>query len=62
MTAILLILGLLTLFPIYYMIISSFGAPNEIGAASYTLIPKYYTLDSYKFFFLDSAKAHSGGS
>ena len=51
MTAILLFLAVLTLFPIYYMVISSFGPPNEIGAASYTLFPKYVTLDSYKFFF-----------
>ncbi|MGL6221777.1 MAG: carbohydrate ABC transporter permease, partial [Lacrimispora sphenoides] len=51
MAAILLFLAVLTLFPIYYMVISSFGPPNEIGAASYTLFPKYVTLDSYKFFF-----------
>lgn len=49
--AILLLLAMLTLFPIYYMIISSFGSPTEAGAASYSLIPKYLTLDSYKFFF-----------
>ncbi len=51
MAAILLFLAVLTLFPIYYMVISSFGTPNEIGAASYTLFPKFVTLDSYKFFF-----------
>ena len=33
------------------MIISSFGAPTEAGGASYSLIPKSFTLDSYKFFF-----------
>ncbi len=41
----------LTIFPIYYMVISSFGAPTEAAGASYSLIPKNFTLDSYKFFF-----------
>jgi len=47
----LLILGLTTLFPICYMIISSFSQPIEAGAASYSIIPKNPTLSSYKFFF-----------
>ena len=49
--AVLICLAVVTLFPIYYMIISSFGAPTEAGGASYSLIPKSFTLDSYKFFF-----------
>ena len=49
--AVLLILGITTLFPIYYMIISSFSQPIEAGAASYSLIPKNPTLSSYRFFF-----------
>ena len=49
--AVLIIIAVVTLFPIYYMIISSFGAPTEAGGASYSLIPKAFTLDSYKFFF-----------
>lgn len=57
MGMLLLILGVLTLFPIYYMVISSFGAPTEAGAASYSLFPKYFTLDSYKFFFGFSASS-----
>ena len=48
---ILLCIAAVTLFPIYYMIVSSFGAPTEAGGASYSLIPKAFTLDSYKFFF-----------
>lgn len=48
---ILVAIAVITLFPIYYMIISSFGAPTEAGGASYSLIPKTFTLDSYKFFF-----------
>ena len=48
---ILLCIAVVTLFPIYYMIVSSFGAPTEAGGASYSLIPKAFTLDSYKFFF-----------
>lgn len=51
MAVFLLILGIVTLFPIYYMVVSSFGAPNEAGAASYSLIPRNMTLDSYQFFF-----------
>lgn len=48
---ILIMVAVITLFPIYYMVISSFGAPTEAGGASYSLIPKSFSLDSYKFFF-----------
>lgn len=48
---VLICLAVITLFPIYYMIISSFGAPTEAGGASYSLIPKSFSLASYKFFF-----------
>lgn len=48
---VLLCIAAITLFPIYYMVVSSFGAPTEAGGASYSLIPKAFTLDSYKFFF-----------
>lgn len=48
---VLLCIAAVTLFPIYYMVVSSFGAPTEAGGASYSLIPKAFTLDSYKFFF-----------
>lgn len=48
---VLLCVAVVTLFPIYYMVVSSFGAPTEAGGASYSLIPKAFTLDSYKFFF-----------
>lgn len=44
-------IAVLTIFPIYYMVISSFGAPTEAGGASYSLIPRSFSLDSYKFFF-----------
>jgi multiple sugar transport system permease protein len=47
----LILLVLVTLFPIYYMIMSSFGAPVEAGAASYSLITRNPSFDSYKFFF-----------
>lgn len=40
-----------TIFPIYFMIISSFAPPIESGAVSYSLIPQNITFDSYKFFF-----------
>lgn len=41
----------ITLFPIYFMVISSFADPVEAGAMSYSLLPQKLTLDSYKFFF-----------
>ncbi|MDF2987239.1 MAG: sugar transporter permease [Eubacterium sp.] len=47
----LLLFAVATLFPIYFMIISSFGDPIEAGAVSYSLIPSKFTLDSFKFFF-----------
>lgn len=48
---ILLIFAAFTLFPIYFMIISSFADPVEAGATSYSLLPQKLTLASYKFFF-----------
>ena len=36
---VLIALAVATLFPIYYMIVSSFGAPVEAGGASYSLFP-----------------------
>ncbi len=47
----LLLFAVATLFPIYFMIISSFGPPLEAAAVSYDLIPRSFTLESYKFFF-----------
>lgn len=48
---ILLLFALATLFPIYFMIISSFGDPVEAGAMSYSLFPTKISFESYKFFF-----------
>ncbi|MCU6708622.1 carbohydrate ABC transporter permease [Paenibacillus sp. J5C_2022] len=47
----LLLFALATLFPIYFMVISSFGDPVEAGAVSYSLWPGKFSLESYKFFF-----------
>lgn len=47
----LLLFALATLFPIYFMIMSSFGDPVEAGAVSYSIWPSKFSLDSYKFFF-----------
>jgi len=43
--------ALATIFPIYFMVISSFGDPVEAGAMSYELFPKKISFDSYQFFF-----------
>lgn len=48
---VLLIFALFTIFPIYFMVISSFGDPVEAGATSMSLLPQKFTLASYKFFF-----------
>ncbi|MWV42084.1 ABC transporter permease subunit [Paenibacillus sp. HJL G12] len=48
---VLLAFALATLFPIYFMIISSFGEPVEAGAMDYKLFPSSFSLESYKFFF-----------
>ncbi|WP_123040706.1 carbohydrate ABC transporter permease [Cohnella candidum] len=49
--ALLLVFALATLFPIYFMVISTFGDPVEAGAVSYSLWPAKFTFASYKFFF-----------
>jgi len=43
--------ALATIFPIYFMIISSFGDPVEAGAMSYSIFPSKISFESYKFFF-----------
>jgi multiple sugar transport system permease protein len=47
----LLLFALATIFPIYFMIMSSFGDPVEAGAVSYSIWPSKISLESYKFFF-----------
>lgn len=47
----LLLFAVATLFPIYFMTISSFGPPVETGAIAQTLWPKSISLSSYRFFF-----------
>ncbi|OXM14678.1 carbohydrate ABC transporter permease [Paenibacillus herberti] len=54
----LLLFALATLFPIYFMIISSFGDPVEAGAVSYSIWPGKFTLDSYRFFFAFSEHSY----
>jgi multiple sugar transport system permease protein len=48
---VLILFALATIFPIYFMIISSLGDPVEAGAVSYSIFPGKISLDSYKFFF-----------
>ncbi len=47
----LILFAVATLFPIYFMLISSFGDPVEAGAVSYSLFPSKWTLGSFIFFF-----------
>ncbi|OPA73254.1 sugar ABC transporter permease [Paenibacillus selenitireducens] len=48
---VLVLFAMATLFPIYFMIISSFGDPVEAASMSYSLFPGKITFESYKFFF-----------
>lgn len=48
---VLILFAIATIFPIYFMIISSFGDPVEAGAMSYSIFPSKITFESYKFFF-----------
>lgn len=50
-TILLGLFALATLFPIYFMVISSFGDPVEAGAMNYSLFPSKISFESYKFFF-----------
>ena len=47
----LLLFALATIFPIYFMVISSLGDPVEAGAMNYSLFPSKISFASYKFFF-----------
>ncbi|MFC5452037.1 carbohydrate ABC transporter permease [Paenibacillus aestuarii] len=47
----LLLFALATIFPIYFMVISSLGDPVEAGAVSYSIFPSKITFASYKYFF-----------
>lgn len=47
----LMLLAACVFFPVYYMVVSSFGPAIETGSVSYSLIPRKISLDSYKFFF-----------
>lgn len=47
----LLLFALATVFPIYFMVISSFADPVEAGAVSYSILPSKITFASFKFFF-----------
>ncbi|WP_442601776.1 carbohydrate ABC transporter permease [Paenibacillus sp. KN14-4R] len=48
---ILLLFALATIFPIYFMVISSFSDPVEAGAVTYSILPSKFTFASFKFFF-----------
>ncbi len=47
----LIVFAIATIFPIYFMVISSFGDPVEAGAMSYSIFPSKISFESYKFFF-----------
>ena len=47
----LLAFAVATVFPIYFMIIHSFGPPVESGAVAQTMLPRNFSFGSYSFFF-----------
>lgn len=51
LTVILVAGAIIALFPIVYMIMSSFGPATESASASRTVIPRVWSLASYKAFF-----------
>ncbi|MDF2514187.1 MAG: sugar transporter permease [Herbinix sp.] len=51
LTTILILGAVIALFPILYMIMSSFGPPTESASASRTIIPRVWSLESYREFF-----------
>lgn len=51
LVVLLLLFAMATIFPIYFMVMSSFGDPVEAGAVSYSIWPGKFSLESYKFFF-----------
>jgi multiple sugar transport system permease protein len=51
LTTILVLGAVIALFPILYMIMSSFGPPTESASASRTIIPRVWSLESYREFF-----------
>ena len=51
LAVILILFALLTLFPIFYMIMSSFGPAVATAGTSRSIFPRVWTLDSYKAFF-----------
>ena len=46
----LILFAIATLFPIYYMIVSSFADPVQAGTAARSLIPVKFTFSSFAFF------------
>ena len=51
LAVILILFALLTLFPIFYMIMSSFGPAVATAGTSRSIFPRVWTRDSYKAFF-----------
>ena len=47
----LILFALIAIFPIFYMIMSSFGPAVATAGTSRSVIPRRFTLDSYKAFF-----------
>lgn len=48
---ILVLMAVIAMFPIFYMITSSFGPAIDSASASRSIFPKVWSLDSYKAFF-----------
>ena len=51
LAVILILFAVLTLFPIFYMIMSSFGPAVATAGTSRSIFPRVWTLDSYRAFF-----------
>ncbi|WP_438347603.1 carbohydrate ABC transporter permease [Paenibacillus sp. FA6] len=60
-TIVLLLIGLLCLFPFYYVIVISFTTPAEFRQGGLLLFPKTWTLNSYKYILSTSAFMRATG-
>ncbi|WP_125154167.1 carbohydrate ABC transporter permease [Clostridium rectalis] len=49
--AILIVWCILTILPLYFMVITSFTDPSTSASLQFSLIPTEFTLNSYKYFF-----------
>ncbi|WP_194542754.1 carbohydrate ABC transporter permease [Paenibacillus sp. JZ16] len=56
------VIGLVTLFPLYYVLVVSFSDPAEFIRNKATLFPKKWSLDSYRYLLSTNSFMHAMGN